>query len=311
MKTPYVIACIFSVGIVGLVAGLGAARCAVSGSQSGRNDAAVLERLEERLGALETRIQELAKLESDVAKLGSKPSGLTAELVEEPAEGSVDGDVLIATNESEEVKPQTKLDRWLQTNGMRDDLEQFVAQVYQTARDSRRTKEREEAEARAKEEQAFREGPYGKFNYRVNSLAKRINLDTRQKDYLYNLLKRYDDRRDAQMRDLEPLQKDSATPDQIAAHFQHIEAIQKSMAEEFDGELSRVLTADQQELYAELSSGEKGVDRGPRIVEFFGAEEGLKLGVEKLRIDGDMIHLPVAPPAPGATGGAGGVQVAK
>jgi len=87
--------------------------------------------------------------------------------------------------------------------------------------------------------------------------------------------------------------------------------MRKSMAEEFDGELSRVLTAEQQEAFADLASDEKGLDRGPRIVEFFGAEEGLKLGVEKLRIDGDMIHLPVAPPAPGATGGAGGVQVAK
>jgi chromosome segregation ATPase len=82
-----------------------------------------------------------------------------------------------------------------------DQLKAFVYAALQeerTLRDEERQREREELrnrfEERRKELAAFREGPYERFNLKVNSLAKVLELTDAQKQSYFELSKQYQEK---------------------------------------------------------------------------------------------------------------------
>jgi hypothetical protein len=74
------------------------------------------------------------------------------------------------------------------------ELRQFVARVIEEEREERERRRAEEARERARSYRELREGPYGKYNYKVNSLARSLDLTDAQRQYYYDLLTQYDGR---------------------------------------------------------------------------------------------------------------------
>jgi len=231
-------------------------------------------RLEERLSHLEERLSDLARLAADVDLLKiQKSEARPTEPAMAAGPGASEEQPSVSSVAGEEARP-SKLERWLETQGMRGDFEGLVSKVYEQARSTRRQREQEEADQRAKEMKALSEGPYGKFNYRVNSLAQKLSLDARQKDYLFNLLSKYDEKRQEALSQLGPLEGDT-TPERVKEHMDHAMRVQREFNEQFENELLLGLNAKQQEAFKDLSEQEKGTDG--EFVKLISAADGAKI----------------------------------
>ncbi|MBI4602770.1 MAG: hypothetical protein HY721_12505 [Planctomycetes bacterium] len=289
MRTPLLVSSLLAACAIGALFTLGIGRLTHGPSPAaGDADAELLSRLEERLRAVEGRLAELASLQAEgsVTMPGEDappPVPAEPEAKPQPEASEGEGEVALAARGDPEAPRPTKLERWLASNGMRQDMDDLVASVYMKTRDSRRQKEQEEAEARAREARELSEGPYGKHNYRINSLAKTLDLDERQKEYLHGLYTRYDERRKEVQKELALPDPKNATPADIEQQVRHLAQAHKQLGQELENDVLLGLTGEQQEAYKALPEHERGggggmnrfvfaADGGAAVAEWVGAE---------------------------------------
>jgi hypothetical protein len=259
MKTSIVLSAILSFGVLGLAGGFIAGKLAQDArAVAGSNGGADLAVLEERLAALEKGIEALGDLRSDIdalKRLPRAPSEPTVEVAipDEPEEEKAT--VALALREDEELPP-TKLERWLDGQGMRGEFDDLVSKVYEKARTARIARERTESEERAREMEALSQGPYGKYNYQVNSLSKKLALDARQEQYVHSLLLGLEERRRQAMEQLPKLEGE-VTPDQLKEHRTQIVSMHQELGQQFERDLLAGLDAGQQEIYENMPEHER------------------------------------------------------
>ena len=282
MKTSVVLSAVLSFGILGLAGGFIAGKFtedarAVAGSDGGSD----LARLEERLAALEKGIEALGDLRSDIAALQRQPESLS-ELVEqpEPSETPAEEKPTVALSLADEENPPTKLERWLDGQGMRGEFDELVSRTYEKARTVRLARERAEQEERAREMEALSQGPYGKHNYRVNSLSKKLGLDVRQEQYVHNLLLGLEERRRQAMEQFPKLEGEF-TPDQFKEHRDHVLQVQQELSQQFERDLLAGLDAKQQEIYESMPEHERMAGDNVKIIAY---EGGGMVGATSVRL---------------------------
>jgi hypothetical protein len=287
---------LFSLVIVGVLA-YAALRLRESRAAAVPPDSA-LSRLDERLQRLERSLGKLDELEREIARLRAREARVARDpvtdaspAVKPPAETAraeepvADGDVAEAPN---------KLERWLEANGMREEMEVFIARNYEQARNARLEREREQAGARQREMEEFSQGPYGKHNYRVNLLTRRLGLDGRQMGILFNLLTQYDDRVGGlrQEYDLAAAEGGQSTPEQLNQHLQQLMQSTKGLREGLENDFTAGLSAEQQDAYKGLPPDERLGGPGGEKMVFF--QRGIDVMMPPLKLQ----VAPAAPPAP-------------
>jgi hypothetical protein len=134
------------------------------------------------------------------------------------------------------------------------DLEALRALVYQLIQDEREERQLE-AQARAEEKQReiqeLYQGPYGQFNWRVNRLAKRLELNDGQKQRYFDLLTAYSNRIEEMRTGL-----DRKNPEVYTAYRER----KKQVQEEFEGLVIQSLTPPQAKSFQELPFSERSAD---------------------------------------------------
>jgi hypothetical protein len=308
MKTSVVLSALLSFGILGLAAGFIAgkftqdARAATGGASS--SDLAAIE---ERLAALEKGLDALGQLRSEVDALKRQtqsPSDPVAPPV--ASEAPVEEAAAALVRAEGDVAP-TKLEKWLEGQGMRGEFEDLVSKVYTQARTARMTREREEQEERAREMEALSQGPYGKFNYRVNSLSKKLVLDTRQEEYVYNLLLKYDERRRQEMEQLGQLKGGDVSQEQVKEHMDQTMRVIQDLNQQYESDLLAGLNPKQREAYESLPEHERSGEWGDavKMISFEGATGVVGTSAVRFSIPLERpVQVPKVPaPTPPPTGG--------
>ena len=82
-------------------------------------------------------------------------------------------------------------------------LRGYVRQALQDERRERQEKARQRSQEWQREMKAMREGPYGKYNFKINSMAKKLDLSDAQKQILHDSLVWYDDEKAALKRSIQ------------------------------------------------------------------------------------------------------------
>ena len=303
MKTSVVLSTILSFGILGLAGGFMAGKLGQDGrAAAGGSD---LARIEERLAALEEGIEALGRLRSDIDVLKArtpKPQPVPAAQLEPSTatEEEEEETVAVAIGE-QDGEPPTKLERWLDGQGMRGEFDDLVSKVYQKARTERISREREEQAERAREMEALSQGPYGKYNYRVNSLSKKLGLDRRQEEYVHNLLLGLEERQRLAMEQI-PRLEGEVTAEQLKEHRDHVVRVHQELSQQFESDLLAGLNAEQRETYESLPEHERTSGEADTMkVISFGAAGGM-VGTAGVRFSVPAlkpIELKLQAPAPG------------
>jgi hypothetical protein len=258
MRTSIIVSALLSFGLLGVAAGFLASRFTEDArATSGTVTASDLARVEERLAALERGLEAIGSLKDEVEALKSKGQEAPRPGPAEPQAPEAPLETIAAALPSGSEGEPSKLEAWLEGQGMRAEFEDLVSRVYHQARTARMAREREEAEERAREMEALSQGPYGKFNYRVNSLSKKLGLDARQEQYLYNLLLKYDERRSQELSQLPKLEGEDLTPDRFKEHAQQTLRIHQELNREFEADLLAGLDPKQKEAYQDLPEHER------------------------------------------------------
>ena len=283
MRASLAVPTVLSIGILTGVTGFGLARYLREPAAAGSPlDASVLARLDERMATVETRLAELAKLEAEVERL-KREEPETPSIARPESSASDAGEESDPDAAGEEpAAPSGKLEQLLEAQGMRQEMEGFVARVYEQSRDARRQREREEAEAREREIRELSEGPYGKFNYRVNSLAKKLELDARQKEYAFNLLTKYEERAREAKNQLLPADGSEAKGEMTEQRMKQYMVLKQELGQQFDNDLLLGLRADQQEAYKDLSPDERGAGGNVRMIAVDGGVKIFQAGAEAI-----------------------------
>jgi hypothetical protein len=297
MKTSIIVSALLSFGILGLAAGFLAGKFTEDArATSGTVTASDLARLEERLAGLESKLETLSSLGSELEAL--KREGRRGQDLAEPqAVTATPVETAAAVPPRAEGEP-SRLEAWLEDQGMKGDFEDLVSRVYLQARNSRMAREREEAEERAREMEALSQGPYGKHNYQVNSLSKKLGLDARQEQYLYNLLLKYEERRNQELSQIAPPEGENS-PDRFKEHVQQTVRVHQELNQQFEQEFLAGLDPKQQEAYQDLPEHERAMGGDNVKMAYFEGGAGvlgMKTGV-RFAVPVPAVK-PMAPPAP-------------
>lgn len=129
-----------------------------------------------------------------------------------------------------------------------DDLRNFVQQVIQEEREERRREDQRKLAERQEELAALQKGPYGQFNYRMNTMGKRLDLNEVQKQRYHEFLADYSTR-------IEEIRKNLDRQDPVA--YKSYQERKKQLISEFDGLVIQSLTPFQSQEYQEMTSHEK------------------------------------------------------
>ncbi len=140
-------------------------------------------------------------------------------------------------------------------------------------RDEERKKQREEfrqqAEERRKENDALREGPYERFNTKVNSLAKALSLSDPQKQAYYELskqtLERFQEARRAAARTGGGQAAPEAGRGKGREDRTAMRGLSDGIQKEFDAAVQGMLTPAQIELYQQLSGSARSFQSQGRV----------------------------------------------
>ena len=296
MKTSVLLSALLSFGILGLAAGFWVAR-STQDARAATGGASDLSGVEERLAALEKGLEALGDLRSDIDALKRRAESRSEPVAAPAAPGAPEEEATVAVLVREEGEvPSTKLERWLDGQGMRGDFDDLVSKTYEKARTSRLARERAEQEERAKEMEALSQGPYGKYNYRVNSLAKKLGLDTRQETYVYNLLLKYEDlRRQEWEQNAQP--EGEATPDRLKEHMDRMLKMNQELSQQYENELLAGLNPNQREIYEDLPEHERGGLDSVKMISYEGSPGMAATGAVRFSLPlGGVVEKLVAPP---------------
>lgn len=138
-----------------------------------------------------------------------------------------------------------------------DDLRRFVAEVVREDREETQRRQQEDAQARMRQWRELQEGPYGGYNYRVNSLAAKLGLTDAQKAYYHGLLEEYeprfrDLRKDVKWTDAEVREAYQRDLDQLQRHLENA--------------VKLGLDPSQRAEYESLPAWERGAGGGARVL---------------------------------------------
>jgi len=224
-------------------------------------------RLSEVLGRLEALERRLARTERNDK---ARPS-----LTKEAGPSAPDGADSSAAEREADSKDEEKLLASALAGKEAGGLRSFVHQVIQEERQEREWEEQHRARERQRELEELSRGPYGKFNLRVNTMGKRLNLNDFQKQRYFQFLSDYSARFEEASRTV-----NRQDPEAYQAYRER----KKQMQEEFDGLVIQSLTPLQAQEYQELPSFEKsGADaqRGMVSLVVDGAEVGRREAMER------------------------------
>jgi hypothetical protein len=142
-------------------------------------------------------------------------------------------------------------------------LRDVVRQVIQEERQERRREDEGRTEEQKMLLQDLSQGPYGKFNLRVNHLARLLNLSERQQQTYHALLADAAERLQEARRDL-----DKTNPESLRLYQER----KKQIPEEFDGMVIRSLSPPQAQAYLKLHDFERSpeveaaVEAMPKVI---------------------------------------------
>ena len=215
----------------------------------------------ERLKALEQRAAELERTGAEISVLRD---GLR-ELRTQPAVGgSSEDDTALARatapdsegSDDASGSDDPELSGLFAVTGGEQPLREYMAAVIEEEHVARQQRQREANERRRQEWQKFREGPYGRYNFQVNSIAKKLELDDEQKDVFFELLTKYDGLRKELWTTYKECYPDLNT-DEAREQRQVVQEQQKELDKELEAEFTTVLDQDQAAAYTELSPWER------------------------------------------------------
>ena len=132
----------------------------------------------------------------------------------------------------------------------------YVFALIEEERTLQETLRRDRADALRRELEELRQGPYDRFNLKVNSLGKALELNTAQKDRYYELSKAYWD-------ELQELRKTTKWQDNDARRRfkEEQDRVQKAFGTEVEG----FLTGAQMETYRSLPSWSRNIHNLGRV----------------------------------------------
>lgn len=105
-----------------------------------------------------------------------------------------------------------------------------------------------------------RDGPYGDFNVRVNTISKKLNLDDSQASYYHALLVDYEEQADALYEGMRFTGLSSVFDfDHFQILLEEVELEKQALDTTFDQEFVQLLKTEQARLYEQLPPEERGV----------------------------------------------------
>jgi len=245
--------------------------------------------LEKRLDGIEARLEGLDRLEAEVRRLAGAAGGSPA-ASEERSPGE-DGPALAGADAGEapeeaggEPEPEAvrAVAAAIRSTGGEEGLRRYIARVVDEQRTEREAAAVRRIEERRQELLALQEGPYGKHNYRVNSMAKRLGFSDAQKAVYYSNLVEYSGRIDA-LREQEKAD---------AANAQRYRDARAEARKEFAGVIVSTLTPQQAETFKALPEFEQRPDGGIGDVSIsFSPAEGLLDGIGAIGAVGGGIKV--------------------
>lgn len=209
---------------------------------------AQLDTIEGRLRTVELRAQRPAS----VASTPGAPSPATPETAiapgESPSPASIPGE-----------KPAAPPRNLAAALSDEESFREYLFGVIEEERNQQQARAREQAEQRRLEWEELRKGPYGQYNMKVNSMAKALTMNQSQKDSYHQLLTQYADR-------FSELTKDTNWRDpQAVTTYQEK---QKTLQEDFDADVVRLLTPQQGEDYLKLPQWQRQPTGGAVVTSF-------------------------------------------
>ncbi len=151
-----------------------------SGFQDTALDGVAVARLSARLESIEKRLETLGQLESRLDSIAIAVSRSRSPVGGDTVRG--DATTLVAGEES--VARELNSEEG-------EALHDYIVQVMEEVRDEQIAAQRRRAEERNREFMALHEGPYGNHNFRVNSMAKRLDFSDDQRELYYVNLVEY------------------------------------------------------------------------------------------------------------------------
>ncbi|MCZ6795894.1 MAG: hypothetical protein O7J95_19980, partial [Planctomycetota bacterium] len=226
--------------------------------------------VEERLGAIESRLGELLELRAEIQRLARTPGAAPRELEKTPTDGgNVDAE---SPSEDRGGREARLAAAQLVREGGEERLRSFVTQVIGDERVARTKEHQQQAEDRRRHLAQLRQGPYGRHNYKVNSMSERLDLSERQKQYYYESIVAYVDQvaetREAEKRDTDNRQVYRDRRQELRSEFVRV--------------ITQTLSPEQAEIFASLSEHEQRPDDGyggygATIIMRSSGDEGLDL----------------------------------
>jgi hypothetical protein len=143
---------------------------------------------------------------------------------------------------------------------LRPQTEEFREYVFGLIGEERRLREelqRQRAEEYRRELEELKKGPYERFNTKVNSMAKVLNLSDGQRDRYYEVSKAYWD-------EMQELRRGTKWQDSDAR--KRFKEEQDQLQKDFALDVERILTAPQAELFRELPEWSRNVNHLGRVV---------------------------------------------
>ncbi|MBN1444224.1 MAG: hypothetical protein JXA90_16045 [Planctomycetes bacterium] len=214
-------------------------------------------RLEDVVAALEQRVADLDHRIDAVAEAASRSRGEIASIRPAAASAATPGaDADGASGTSDEAgagEPEVAIPDFLASSSP-EEIEQFRGFVADVIRQDREDQQKSWQENWRKQQQEFeelRKGPYGKFNFRVNSLAKKLELSDQQAQYYYENLAHFDER-------IQEIRK--GVDWQNADSRQEYEDSRRALQEEFDARITPALSPEQAQAYRDAPEWERRLD---------------------------------------------------
>ncbi len=223
------------------------------------------------LAALRQELQEtqdrIAVLEETLHLLASQPPSATGGSERHGAEdpdASAPNSALTSENglsksTSEAVAPKHGNDGAPPPEILRPYSTEMRDYVFSLIEDERRIREenqRQRTEEFRRELEELRQGPYERFNVKVNSMAKLLDMDDRQRDRYYEVSKAYYD-------DLQALRKDTKWQDSESRR--RYKTDHDRIQTEYNRDVAGLLTDGQLKAYEELPTWSRSINHLGRV----------------------------------------------
>jgi hypothetical protein len=228
----------------------------------GASQDARLSQLEDKLSAVNEMREEVKALTDLVARLETAKAEETADRA--PGQSETRGASFSSSQgESVDEKVIAAVAEVLKTPEGREEFEGAVREGVRQFQQEERRKRQLRTAAIKEEIEELSQGPYGKYNLKVNAMAKWLDLDDNQKDAYHTQVEKYD----AMIE--ETRTREGADAENYDKYHEERENLRKEFASVFDTSLS----PEQSETFNALETLEKRPDKNemtPRL--FYGHE---------------------------------------